>query len=322
MARLAHCFGTFGLVMCLQGLVQAAPGPRIQDLRHSQQDGYDRLVIELSAPCDVLQRPPTPEFDLIVDLAARPSQLRQEIGTGLPRAGTIIIAETPQGARIQSPRRERKLRVFRVADPPRLVIDFADARGVELSEPTGSAAVALLPEDEPLIGAVRELEDDRVAEALGDDRAAEAPAAPAVPAAEAEAAPPAVDPEASVLLEPPGAVTSAPRLDESLSPSRLGLYTAPLVLLLLGLAAVAAQLSHQTWRRLHAPEYPALQAAARRPREASPAPTRAPASGAPADRTDLLERRHDEEVRARMELEERFVHMQDELRLLRQRLKL
>jgi len=309
-ARLAHCFGTFGLVMCLQGLVQAAPGPRIQDLRHSQQDGYDRLVIELSAPCDVLQRPPTPEFDLIVDLAARPSQLRQEIGTGLPRAGTIIIAETPQGARIQSPRRERKLRVFRVADPPRLVIDFADARGVELSEPTGSAAVALLPEDEPLIGAVRE---------LGDDRAAEAPA---VPAAEAEAAPPAVDPEASVLLEPPGAVTSAPRLDESLSPSRLGLYTAPLVLLLLGLAAVAAQLSHQTWRRLHAPEYPALQAAARRPREASPAPTRAPASGAPADRTDLLERRHDEEVRARMELEERFVHMQDELRLLRQRLKL
>jgi len=310
LARLATCFVSGTLWLGLLAPAQAAPVARIQDVRHGQQEGYDRLVIVLSAPCDVLQRPPTAETDLILDLAARPSQLRQEIGTGLARIGTVVIAETPQGTRIESPRRDRKLRVFRVTDPPRLVIDFADPQGVELSEPTGNAAVAQLPEDEPLLGADRE---DAPEPAAAPDSLAAALGVPAQ-------AP--VDPEASVLLEPPGAVTSAPRPAESLSPTRLGLYTAPLILLLLGLAVAAAHLSYQTWGRLHAPEYPSLQAAVRRPREASSAPTRSAAPGAPADRTELLERRHDEEVRARMELEERVMHMQDELRLLRQRLKL
>jgi len=314
-ARLAICFGWGSLWVCLIASAQAAPVARIQDVRHGHQDGYDRLIIELSAPCDVLRRPPTAQHDLVLDLAARPAQLRQEIGTGLARIGTVVIAETPEGARISSPRRDRKLRVFRVADPPRLVIDFAEPRGVELSEPTGSAAVALLPEDEPLIGAGR---------GSGVERAP-APAARAPSDSLATSREPSetqVDPEVSLLQEPPGAVTSAPRVHESLSPSRLGLYTIPLLVLLVGLAAAAAHLSHQTWRRLRAPEYPNLQAASRRPREVAQVAARVPLPGAPADRTELLERRHDEEVRARMELEERVVHMQDELRLLRQRLKL
>jgi hypothetical protein len=319
LARLAFCFVACSLSLGLAASAQAAPVARIQDLRHGQQDGYDRLVIELSAPCDVLQRPPTADHDLIVDLAARPQQLRQEIGTGLARIGTVVIAETAQGARIESPRLDRKIRLFRVSDPPRLVIDFADTTGIELNQPTGNAAVALLPEGEPLIGS--EQAPRRAQRAEGERSLSESAEATAVPAHDAPGAV-ELDPEASLLQEPPGAVTSAPRPAESLSPTRLGLYTAPLLLLLLGLAAAAAHLSHQTWRRLHAPEYPALQAATRRSREPAAAPVRPSAPGAPADRTDLLERRHDEEVRARMDLEERVMHMQDELRLLRQRLKL
>jgi len=141
---------TLGLLVASAGIWFAAPEPaHIVDLKLDHYERYDRLVVELSKPTEIVQRPENQWRDLIVDLAADAPSSFGELRTRSPRVGVLVLERTAAGARLSSTRRERRLRLFQLASPPRLVVDFTDRFDMVMSAPGGALGVPLVPLTDP-----------------------------------------------------------------------------------------------------------------------------------------------------------------------------
>ncbi len=255
---------------------------RIVSTRFAQHDHYDRLVIELDRAVSIVRRPETRWDDLIVDISALPGDSQQELATGSPRAGTLELTLTPMGARLSGARRERKLRLFQLQDPPRLIVDFADASGTTLSAPPASVVVPIQPAPRSF-AAEAALELVPAHDAAISARATVAAGLP-------------IDPAEPLALAAHGPLRS--NLGKRL------LYGVPLALLFGALAALASRLTLDAWSRLRAAPGRAARALA---------PPSEPVSRAAARAED----RRDVELGARRELEQRLAELQQEVERLR-----
>ena len=251
---------------------------RIVGVQIGHHDRYDRVVLELTRTANIVRRPETRWQDLIVDLDAVPQERHSEIRSDSLRMGTLVIEETPGGARLSSTRRDRRLRLFRLEDPPRLVVDFADPDNMVLSAPRGAWAVPVFSPAGP------ELAYSSSAEAAGGAPVADEPS--------------------------PGAPTGAREPAHAGSGWLRWVLGLPVATLLGLLLAVGVRRGLEAWRRLRASTsedavwlIPSI--ATREVLSTSTNPT------------EMLARRHDEEVSARMQLEERVHQLQEEVRQLR-----
>ena len=310
---------------------------RIRDVRVGEHDGYERLVIELDSETDVAwENGPEPGEESFY-IAAAPAKPSRVIVTQLPHVGTISITAMKGGTHIAIEPRKRRVRAYMLAGPPRLVIDFAAPAPGSFAAPAGARAIEPARTIGPL---VVEPEPEPAPEPAPEPKAAKAPEPPPAPAPEpapeAEApkaeAPPAPEPEPTpppVPVAKPPAPTKPPMVAKPAVPATrpaapsapfpYGLAVAALAGLGLLIAAVVLFLRRRAGRDdevfsvLPRDEADALLA--------TPSDEISPAELlAAGDHDGMLEKRLDEEVRARLELEQRFAHANEELKVLRDRL--
>ena len=339
------------LLALLLGLQAAAEEavPRIVDVRVGRHAAYDRVVLEMESEALVFRLPAAPGEETLLEIRARPLLPRQEIVTGSPRLEALILEETLEGTRVRVRNGERSLRVFTLKSPPRLVVDVADAGVDPFDPPPGTEAVPLLapeepgpleppleevPPTEPLpeepeaveVTPEKEAPIETASEEPGPAEVASAALEPAalVPGARvaAEITPeePMPEPTPEVAPQPqpappePSALPMPPRetAPEEPAPGRddrdrwLALLVwvgGPLLLVGLGLYLIRG-------RRRPPPE----SAEPRIPESITPEEVLSA-----SDRLDLLEKRIDEEVRSRMHLESRVVQVQEDLKVVRDR---
>ena len=352
MRRAPTALVTFATLVVLASSAVAQHRVHVHEVRVGGHPDFDRVVVELDGPTDVSwERGPEPNaerFYLDADLGRR-SRL---VHTGLAKVGDVRLTAMRVGTRVELEPRERRVRAYVLAKPTRLVIDlappgpepFAAPRGIAPLEPAASvephseaapdaksepeAESEPQPEEEPgppaeEVGPVGPPEEEPQAPgaepAPGEEPQAQAapPPEPALPAGSGEAAPapeapapvPVLPRPAPELRPPPAAPEPAPGF-----PWALGFGT---------LAFIAALVVSYLYVRERL-ERPA--AAPRLPR--SPAGALTPSGVEPispadlqeaADATSVLERRLDEEVRARVALEERLMQAGEELKVLRDR---
>lgn len=328
--------------VCMLALALGAPAlaqepARIVDIRVGRHADYDRLVLELERPVELRRlRAPT-AGTLVLELEARPLLSYQSVHTPYRRMGTVVVKETAFGARIEVESSSQRVRVFRLSDPTRVVLDFGDPGAEPFLAPLGTEAVPAPaatpepPEPEPAEPVEAELLPPEEAEPVepqpvvtvplpeegivapapdpDDPDPPEAPALGPVPVPEPTAAP---EPRSTVEADPEPA---PPRARFSLPP---GALLAGVAVLAVGLA-----LSALLWLRSRAGQQrravaSADSAPADWPRAAETI-TLEEIAGA-SDQVALLDRRIDQEVRARIHLEQRLGEMQEELKVMRDRL--
>jgi hypothetical protein len=290
--RIARAF-TALLPLAMGGFPPAASaGPdgaaRVIGTRMAHHDHYDRVVIEFDR--EVPFRPvvaPSERVRIIEVDSLAPHVERLPLTGSVARAGRvreIAFERAERGTRIVARGSTSNLQVFGLQSPPRIIIDFADSGGpVRLSRP-------LFPE-------LRAAEVAALAGAGASERV--------------ELRIQEGDAQRGALVP-----TSGPRL----LPIAAGIGVA----LLAALGAGAAVLAFGIWQRLRgdpdaarlAADGPVLE---ERGAAASPARRVQADLAEPAGRMAILERRHDEEVRARMALEERVLQLSEDLRALQQR---
>jgi hypothetical protein len=288
----------------LAAMPALAAGSRIADVRVGQHGAYDRIVVELESWVAV--RWSSEAGADVFDLDARPLLRRQLFSTGRRRVGQMTLVASERGARLRLEPKPRRVRAFLLSEPARLVIDVTDP-GPGAFEPP-ARTVALHREETPAAQAAAPPEPPA---GEAPPAVAQSAALPAQTAASPELAPApleASDAEQDVAAAEPASLAQS-------VPSRLG-SRALLVPLLAGMGLL-----------LLAAGGLALASAQRRPgRRAALAPAGVdPAfdlgsEPLAADRLDLLEKRLDEEVRARLELEEQLVQAREELGGLRDHL--
>src|SRR5215475_1915240 len=117
----------------------AAQSPTIlRDVRVGAHESYDRVVIELDGPADIAwERGPESGAESFY-VSADPIRTRT-IKTRLPRVGDITVSPMRGGTRVYLEPRERRVRAYLLAKPPRLVIDVAPA-GAEAGAEVGAEA--------------------------------------------------------------------------------------------------------------------------------------------------------------------------------------
>lgn len=384
---IANGLGLFLLATAGAAAVEPATGgpqARIVGMRLGAHSEFDRIVLELDREATAWRaRGESGRF--VIEIEATPPA-----SPGLPtraprRMAGIGLEPTDGGSRLSIPLGDRRVRAFRLANPPRLVIDIADPGDEPLSLPRDAAAVEPAPEPEPEVAAAAPAPappappqeatpppahpEPAAAPPPGEPGAAERPA-PTSPVAEPPAAEPAPEvaappkpeapseeaatpeveiPEAAPAEAPPGVADEAPPvagapgagpppapaptaeatprvlppIPEGIAHPRakplpeppssdwgfVGLWL--LVPLLLGTLVVLLVARH---RRSVAPQ------------RRVPAPGEAAAAMASAeenstsDRLDVLEKRLDEEVRARMLVEERVIQIQEDTKVIRDRM--
>ncbi len=321
------------LALALGAPALAQEPARIVDIRVGRHANYDRLVLELERPVELRRLPASAAGTLVLELEARPLLPYQTVHTPYRRIGTVVVKGTAAGARIEVESRSQRVRVFRLSDPTRVVLDFGDPGAEPFLAPPGTEAV---PEPAP----TPEPEEPVEAEVAPPEGEGAAPVEPEpvasvpVPVAEEGIVAPVPDPdppEAPALAPVPvpepaaapeirGTVEAAPKP----APPRAR-FSLPRGALLAGLSvlAVGLALSALLW----------LRSRAGQPQRAAVSPDSAPAdwpraaetitpeeiAGA-SDQVDLLGRRIDQEVRARLHLEQRLGEMQEELKVMRARL--
>jgi len=344
---------------------------RIRDLRVGEHSGYERLVIELDADAEVVwENGPEPGEESFY-IAAAPQQRSRVIVTQLPHVGTISVTEMKGGTHVAVEPRARRVRAYTLANPPRLVVDFAAPAKGTFDAPAGARALeparslgplVVEPEPEPLPEPEREPEaEPQPAPKAGPEITAE----PAQPAPQLEA-PPAPEPEPEPAAEPapvpaptpepaaepapvpaptpeptpapvakpaasagtpepePQVVPAKPVAPKPAAPSPSAGFPYALALgALLGLA-LAIGAATALLRRRAARSEPSSSRFP--PEEEDALPARGTDDISPADvlaaaeHDGALAKRLDEEVRARLELEQRFAHANEELKVLRDRL--
>ena len=310
--------GTWASVLfaALLGVAGSGEGeiPRITGVRYGHHSTYDRVVIELSRQSDAVYVPTAEKVETLIEVAARPPRRLKPLPAGLRRIRTLEIGAIQGGTRIQVSGTGGPVRTFLLANPPRLIIDLADPDHGPLPMP---ADVAVLPFD---VAGLRSLGPELPAPTPEPPEPTSIPGPARQPEVEAGPTPESVaEPEfakAEPVLEMPPIPEELPpppppivRVPEPTSPGydrwlALAIWVGgPLLLLGLGFTFL-------------------------RGRRPGPEPVdvmRAPESitggeiFASSDRIDLLEKRIDEEVRSRMNLERRVVEVQENLKVVRDR---
>ncbi len=349
--------------VCMLALALGAPAlaqepARIVDIRVGRHADYDRLVLELERPVELRRlRAPT-AGTLVLELEARPLLSYQSVHTPYRRMGTVVVKETAFGARIEVESSSQRVRVFRLSDPTRVVLDFGDPGAEPFPAPLGTEAVPAPaatpepPEPEPAEPVEAEVLPPEEAESVEPEPAEPAEAELLRPE---EAEPVEPQPVVTVPLPEEGIVAPAPDPDDPDPPEAPALapipvpepaaapetrgtveaapepapprarFSLPAGALLVGVAvlAVGLALSALLWLRPRAGQRQRAGASA----ESAPADwpraaetiTLEEIAGASAQ-VDLLDRRIDQEVRARIHLEQRLGEMQEELKVMRDRL--
>ncbi len=331
--------GTWASVLfaALLGVAGSGEGeiPRITGVRYGHHSTYDRVVVELSRQSDAVYVPTAEKVETLIEVAARPPRRLKPLPAGLRRIRTLEIGAIQGGTRIQVSGTGGPVRTFLLANPARLIIDLADRDHGQLPMP---ADVDVLPFD---VAGLRSLgpelpgptpEPEGVAEPVAPPEPTSIPGPAPEPEVEPESIPeavaepeltpePAPEPEREIakaepVLELPPVPEELPpppppivRIPEPTSPGydrwlALAIWVGgPILLLVLGFTFL-------------------------RGRRPGPEPVdvmRTPESitggeiFASSDRLDLLEKRIDEEVRSRMNLERRVVEVQENLKVVRDR---
>jgi len=313
----------FGLGLLLLGGVLVTVSrdePRVIGVRVDYGADYDRVILELSAPAEIVRRPATQWRDLIVDLEAAPRARREELETESDRIGTLVLEEMPGGVRLSAMRRERRLHVFRLNAPPRLVVDFAERKGLSATAPAGALLVPTVALADPgfefSAAASREAISPDAIDSLVD----------ANPSGAGSAAP-ATFPVASPIGEESVAGGAVAVVEDGLRavmpPAGTGMSVAqgrraawkrwliglPVAGLLLLILIAGVRRCCDAWGLLRTSPDP-LEVLSKP--EAEPL-----ATSRTRDYSSVLARRYDEEVSARIQLEERVLRLQEEVRLLR-----
>ncbi len=323
--------------VCILALALGAPAlaqepARIVDIRVGRHADYDRLVLELERPVEMRRLRAPKAGTHVLELEARPLLPYQSVHTPYRRMGLVVVKGTVFGARIEVESSSQRVRVFRLSDPTRVVLDFGDPGPGPFLAPSGTEAVpepAATPEppepEEPV--------ETEVAPPDGEEPVEPEPVA-SVPVPEDGSVAPAPDPdplEAPVLApvpvpEPPAAPGTRSTLEATPEPALpRARFSLPPGALFAGVAvlAVSLALSALLWLRSRGgPQQRAVASADSAPADwprAAETITLEEIAGA-SDPGDLLGRRIDQEVRARIHLEQRLGEMQEELKVMRDRL--
>ena len=291
---------------------------RIRDVRVGEHSGFERLVIELDGDVDVVwENGPEPGEESFY-IAAAPAQASRVISTGLAHVGTVSVTQMKGGTHVAVEPRSRSVRAYTLTDPPRLVVDFAEPGLAKFEAPAGSRALEPAKTLGPLA-----VEPESVVEPV--PAPAPAPAPEAVPEAVVETAP-APEPVVTEPAPTPAPIPVpkpqvAPMAQTPGAPFPYGMVLGAILALVL-LIAAGVLLARRRPASAE-PSVSALFAEEDFGRETFPshADEISPAEIVPVgDHEALLEKRLDEEVRARLELEQRFASANEELKVLRDRL--
>jgi len=334
MGRALSWLVTLATAATLAATAAAAQAPTIlRDVRVGAHPGYDRVVIELDGSADIAwERGPEPGAESFY-LSADPIRTRT-IRTKLARVGDITVAPMRGGTRVYLEPRERRVRAYLLSKPPRLVIDVAPPGDTAFKAPAGVQALAPAiavsvkaepeparapepkaeaapkPQPEPTPAPPAEAKPAPVPEAVPAPEPAPAPApAPAeTPPAPQEAAPP----------EPAPPATEPETMPETMPEHEAFPWTTLLAVLLGGAALGGVVLAV---RARGARSSSRVAAAIATHVGVTPSGDFGEADvRLAADATSWLEQRLDEEVRARVALEERLAQAGEELKVLRDRL--
>ncbi len=325
----------------------ARPGEsaRIVGVQTSAHAEFDRVVLQLDRPTEVT-RPPVQPGELEVIVAAIPAQEHQVVGREGTRLGRVAIRRDSRGTRVSLVLGERVIRVFTLPRPPRVVIDLGVAGLSPFVAPWAGTPVHPTPgppQPEPAVTptpAPQPFPQPVAVEPALPPQPEPAPAVPPEPEPFAEPQPavqpePAVEPEPATTPGPEPPLAPAPEppprpvAESAPEPPPALLVVSPRaevegglpmlwialtgVLLVVGL--VLGLWLRQRVRRLAG--VPRMGTASLGGSPESISPEEIALSG---DRVELLEKRLDEEVRARMQLEERLAHVSEEQKVLRDRL--
>lgn len=282
----------------------AASAPRVVEVRVGAHPAFDRVVLELEAPTRVVQRAGSAPGELLVEIEAAPPRSSPRL-TGLRRAARLELVPTTGALELRVRGDGLRFRSFLLRDPFRLVVDVAGPGEPALAVPDGAEPVPPAPSPGPHPDAEPEPRGGPVSEPRGTSPGSEPPREPAVPKGRPEETVPAAAP---VLAQPAPRTRGEPAPGEGGPGVGVALAVPFLLAVLVGCAAFL-------WRR-------------RRPRSrVLPAPEAPGDAGSTdvsellgEDRIDLLERRIDEEVRSRVEVEARLGELQEDLKVLRDRL--
>jgi hypothetical protein len=331
----------------------------VRDVRVGAHPEFDRVVVELDGPADVAwERGPEPgaeSFYLDADLGRRERIVR----TDLAKVGTITLRAMRVGTQVSLEPQDRRVRAYLLEKPMRLVIDLAAPGAEEFAVPKGVTPLApaksvgrledaLVPAPEPAPEAEavptppREPKPEPTPEPQAEPPQAAAPVAqppsaepaegavegPSAPPAESEAAAPEAAPgpaEAEPVAPGPAAETQpepAPEPEAAPAPATPPESEGfPWILALVSLGSVGALVALALVLRMRsAPPQGATTAAALRSTLIGVDSISTAELRGAADATSVLEQRLDEEVRARVALEERLSQAGEELKVLRDRL--
>lgn len=287
---------------------------RIRDVRVGEHSGFERLVIELDGDVEVVwENGPEPGEESFY-IAAAPAQASRVISTGLARVGTVSVTQMKGGTHVAVEPRSRSVRAYTLSNPPRLVVDFAEPGLAKFEAPAGSHALEPAKTLGPLA-----VEPEPVAEPVPAPEPAPAPAPEVAPEPVVTEPAPTPTPVPAPVPEPVPQVAPVTKTPGAPFPYALALGALLALVLLIAAGVLLARR-----RAVSAePSVSALFAEEDEGRETFPShgDEISPADIVPVgDHEALLEKRLDEEVRARLELEQRFASANEELKVLRDRL--
>jgi hypothetical protein len=321
---------------------------RVRDVRLGAHREFDRVVIELDGRTRVERRADPAGGGLELWLEAQPSLAKQRLETSR-RLGRIDLEAGDGGAYLRVQPRAGRSRVFLLERPFRVVVDVAPPAPTPLAIPEGAEAIPTVqaaappappPPPEPVVGAPPPPAPapPPIVEVLPPTPPAPAPAEkqpepipppapepaepePALPATKpAPPAPPeetrAPPPKSTRPVPPPTAKAPKPPARPAVSAWQRWLGQGLTTLAALaGVAAlavfwIALRRRRAALPRVHESEEPVLR---------EPDTIRPTEIVGAADRLEIVEKRLDEEARARAVLEERVSVLQEELKVLRDR---
>ena len=149
MKRALITTAVFLWALAVEAPALAQERPRIVDIRVGRHAAYDRLVLELERGVELRRLPGPAAGPLVLELEARPLLPFQTLHTPYRRMGTVVVKRTQGGAQIEVESRPRRVRIFRLSDPARIVLDFADPGAEPFLAPPGTEAVLSLAPGPP-----------------------------------------------------------------------------------------------------------------------------------------------------------------------------
>jgi hypothetical protein len=337
-------FGLALATLAVALVATAAGAPRVVRIRHGAHPEFDRIVVQLDAAARVERLPEAQPGAVAFVVAARPPERPQPIAS--KRLGAVALEADDDAFVLRLAPGAARVRAFLLERPFRLVVD-AGAEGPGPFEiPEGAAAVPEQAVTPPPPAPVAEAEP---APPPAPTPGPAAEPAPTPPVAEAEPAPapeptpepapePAPEPEPTpaaglegpelAVPEPVAEVEPAPTPAPPATPEPAPLareaprdvtrWLGPALAIAAALFALAALalFGSALRRRSRRAQEPAM---APRPDVSEPDEIRPSEIVGAADRLEILEKRLDEELRARVRLEEKVAIVNEELKVLRDR---